>query len=1045
MVYKPGSETPNFRYSRLKAYTYFLISFCFLTLALSCSTTRKKEDVKGIKKLYHNTTAKFNGYFNAEELIDETMLKLQEMHVDNYNSILDVYDYIEVDNPQSIKEDMDKAIEKVSVVATVHDVSNYVDDCYLIIGKAQYIKQDYIAAEETFQYFEEMFDPKNPYGRAYNSSSRNSTSGRKSKKEIKQERKEKENEREEKKKARDDERKDKEKQKKEEAKQRERDKKDRRKAASKGRSSSSKKRLSREERDKLRQEEAQKDEMKNVMSEAESKVSDAEIEALQQARETMLEEQKEEEARREKLEKEKEEQKKKEEEKYKNQGEGAIFKNRSAYTMGLYWLGRTYIETERFSSADFIFRELEKTPGLKDELANMIPAAKAHMCLKTKEYGNALEYLEEAIDKEKDRNKRARYAFIMAQIYERVNANPRAYDSYKRAKKFSTDYELDFNAILNETKLAYTEGSSSRKKTLNKLNNILAERKNQPYQDQIYFTLAQIKLDEGDIEGAIADFEMAIGSSGNNKNVTLEAYYRLAELLFENGFYTEAKTNYEEALKIMSKNDDRYRSVERLSENLNDIAENINTVELQDSLLELSKLSEADLRDVARSIVEERKASGETVDPDKTDDLRKSNIISSNRQLGAGRSNFFAYNPVALNQGKLEFARIWGDRVLEDNWRRSLRSNAGLTAEDIVGELDDQEEEVVTEEELREVLKDIPRNPTQIASAEKRIQNALFQLGVLFRERIRNYEKSIEVLERLTNEYPDYERRDEALFYLYLSYLELDNDAKANSMLAELRRNYPESKFTKLATDPTYAQALKDKEDSIEKYYDKTYTAFEDGEHETVLSLIGEKDKLYGRNKTYNAKFDLLKAISTGKVQGKQAYIDGLQQVIRSYPNSPEETRAREILRFLKGDQEAFDQIIYEEALEAFEIAPEKQHYVFVVTYDMDQRTFDNTKVEILNYNKKFHRFDNLKISNIYLNQQNKARIILIRSFENQEKAMKYYEGVQKNKELFIRDPQLGYDIFPVTQKNYREVIKQKGITNYRAFFLQTYLSDKEN
>ena len=53
---------------------------------------------------------------------------------------------------------------------------------------------------------------------------------------------------------------------------------------------------------------------------------------------------------------------------------------------------------------------------------------------------------------------------------------------------------------------------------------------------------------------------------------------------------------------------------------------------------------------------------------------------------------------------------------------------------------------------------------------------------------------------------------------------------------------------------------------------------------------------------------------------------------------------------------------------------------------------------------------------------------------------MKYFDGVKKNKELFIKDQEVGYDIFAVTQKNYREVIKQKGTTNYRAFFDQNYL-----
>ena len=232
----------------MKKFLHFICLVFVITLISSCSTTKSKDEIKGFKKFYHNTTAKFNGFFNVEELMRESMIKLQDMHFDNYNEILDVYDYVNVENPQSVRADLDKAIEKVSTVATIHDYSNYVDDCYVLIGKAQYLKHDYIGAEETFQYFEEMFDPKNPYGRVY-SKSRSKKSGRATPKELKRQRKEKEQERKEKQKVKDQERKEKEKERedqrkeqqklrKEKEKERKRKAKERKKNSKKGRRSS---------------------------------------------------------------------------------------------------------------------------------------------------------------------------------------------------------------------------------------------------------------------------------------------------------------------------------------------------------------------------------------------------------------------------------------------------------------------------------------------------------------------------------------------------------------------------------------------------------------------------------------------------------------------------------------------------------------------------------------------------------------------------------------------------------------------------------------
>jgi len=1000
-----------------------LFSILLLLILSSCSTTKKKSEVKGLKKLYHNTTAKFNGYFNAEELMDESIVTLQAMHQDNYNGLLDVYDYVDVEGAASINDNMDKAIEKLTTVATIHDVSNYLDDCYVLIGKAQYLKQDYAAALETFQYFEEEFDPKNPYGRVYKANNKKKSTKDK-RKELKQEREEKADERKEKDKIREEERKqakkereEKDKQRKEEAKQR---KKDRKKRGSKRGSKRGTSRSTKKKSDNKKEE-------KNKTT-----VDPAVTNALAEANEKAIEEAE----RKKKLEEEEKEKKKKEEKKYEREGEGAIFKNKTAYTHGLYWLARTYIEQQRFGTAEYVISKLEGTAGLSDRIADDLPAAKAHLYIQTKDYPNALVELETAIEKDKNRKRRARYAFIKAQLYELMDNPSMAYEEYRRAKKYSPEYEMELNAKINEIKLAYKQGQSSREKVIKQLDKLLEDRKNKNLRDQIFFAIAQVKLEAGDVDGAIADFESALAESNGNKNIKLEANYKLGNLLFDQGLYTEAKNKFDVVLKSMSKQDERYRQVENLTENLTGIANNMNIIKLQDSLLRLSLMSEAELDDIALQILKERDAQAAELNNQSSE---PSNIRRSNAAFGSANSSFFAYNPSSLAQGKIEYQRIWGDRTLENNWRRSLRSDISSSFnENLIDEI--EEEITYTDEDIRGVLKDIPRNDAQKTSSHLKISNALFQLGGLFRDRIRNYSKSIEVLERLVREYPDYEKRDEALFYLYLSYDDLPDVAKANEVLQKMKQEYPESKFTLLATDPSYAKSLRDNEGSISSYYEKTYDLFEKGKYAEVIERSDKRQELFPGKKDFGGKFSLLKAMSYGHTEGKERYVKELQQVIRAFPRSEEETRAKEILRFLNGDQQAFDEILFDEALDAFEVDDDKLHYIIAITYDLGQKDFDTAKIDISNYNKKYHRFENLKLSNIYLNVEEKSQIILIRSFQKKDKAMDYFKGVQKKKTEYIQDESKAYDMFAVTQKNYRELIKQRSANGYRLFFEENYL-----
>ena len=130
-----------------------------ITLLAACVTQRKKDEAKGISLFFHNLQSKYNGYFNANELVRDATEKLEAQHVDNFNKILDVYPALAVDNPQSASPDLDKATEKVAVVATYHRPSHWVDDCYLLMGKAQYLKHDFESAEETFSYLTEFYNP----------------------------------------------------------------------------------------------------------------------------------------------------------------------------------------------------------------------------------------------------------------------------------------------------------------------------------------------------------------------------------------------------------------------------------------------------------------------------------------------------------------------------------------------------------------------------------------------------------------------------------------------------------------------------------------------------------------------------------------------------------------------------------------------------------------------------------------------------------------------------------------------------------------------
>ncbi|MBK8505639.1 MAG: hypothetical protein IPL46_27650 [Saprospiraceae bacterium] len=143
---------------RLKFYLFF---FAVLSFHNSCVTQKKRDDVSKVGKMYHDITSKYNRNFNANVLIDETIAQMETSFQDDYSEILPIYPFVDKENPTQLAEPMDRAIEKVSIAISIHRPSHWTDDNYLIIGRAQYLKEDYESAENTFRYVVKHYDPNN--------------------------------------------------------------------------------------------------------------------------------------------------------------------------------------------------------------------------------------------------------------------------------------------------------------------------------------------------------------------------------------------------------------------------------------------------------------------------------------------------------------------------------------------------------------------------------------------------------------------------------------------------------------------------------------------------------------------------------------------------------------------------------------------------------------------------------------------------------------------------------------------------------------------
>ena len=981
----------NWKYSPLYVLLVLLVS--------ACVTQRKKGELGPVKKAYENMTARYNGYYNADVLWHESVASLETQYQDNYNKVLPVFEYLATDNPQAVADNLDAAIKKVSVVVALHRESDWTDDCYLLLGQSQYVKQDFESAEESLEYMVEEFSPsgiERAKKRKEKGIGQKKAKTAKEKKEVKKVKEKTKKERQkkivDKKKAAEKLRK-----------QKNKEVRRKRKLKQKGKYVAPKKKTApkvdpeaakaAEAAEKAKQEAAEKAK-REAEAKANAKVAETDQPAVEEG------------------------------------ADDYFMKHRPAHQEGILWLAKVYIERENYREAERLLTELATSPKTFDDVRRELYPTQAHYHIRRQQYDQAIAPLEQAVEATQERALKARYAFILGQLQEQLGNTSAANTAFAQAARYTNDYEMQFQSRLQ----VELNGASSKEAVVKALERMLKDFKNDDYKDRIYYALAQLYLREGDRDLAITNFRRAL-VSGTDQNQRSESYYALGELYFEAGDFVNAKAYYDSTLTALNKTDERYESVQRYANNLTEIADNLNLITLQDSLLRIGSLSDEERLALAGEI--QRKA-----EEKRLADLKKTTTAGPRGpgpvQTATNKSSFFAYDDGQVRRGKREFQRRYGSRPLEDNWRRSS-SDVTLVDAD-ANEIATPSTGLLTQEDVDRIFKDVPVSEADRALADQKILEAQYKLGGLFRDKLQSNERTIDILEQMDRRYPGGKYELDAWYLLYIAHTDEGNTAKANVYKQKILDKYPDTTYGRILQDPNYVNTLQSEERQLNAFYDEVYTLMQQGRYQQANDRMQTVDEQFGKKNSLQARFALLQAMVNGNLKGKDQYVLELRAVMAKYPDTPEATRAREMLRLL-GSQVAARPGQTGGATGSdspFKVEDAALHYLVVAFKDKDI-SLNEAKVAVSDYNQQFHKNDRLRISNILLgpNAEDKTPVIVLRRFQNRQRADKYLTGVKNNREVFLS--KFDYEVMVITQNNYRQVLKEKSLDGYMEFYEGNY------
>jgi tetratricopeptide (TPR) repeat protein len=555
------------------------------------------------------------------------------------------------------------------------------------------------------------------------------------------------------------------------------------------------------------------------------------------------------------------------------------------------------------------------------------------------DYEKAVPYLKKVIKHEKRNVQKAREWFLLGQIENMLGHRDEAYRAFRKVVGCHPPYEMEFNARIAQTEVM---AASDGRKMIAKLKRMAKSDNNQEYLDQVYYAIGNIYLHQGDTLQAIGAYEKGNKESVRNgveKGVLL---LTLGNLYWELEKFSDAHRCYGEAIGLLDQERSDYEELSHRSKVLDELVPHTEAIHLQDSLLELSEMPEAERLAAIDRVIEALKQK-EKEEREALLDAEAAELQEQMQQQGGmnnqpmnnqpatpqstmqGNGQWYFYNPMAVSQGKTTFQQQWGRRENKDNWQRvnvtviSTTPEAEETEEEAenenaepsdslgVGGLPENPEDVASmgsfandsidgktavgdslandPHEREYYLAQIPFTEEQKAASHALIQDALFHAGVIFKDKLDNLSLSERHLRRLTDNYNDYEHLDEAWYHLYLLYSRWGDFQTADACLNEMEKNHAESEWTILLSDPYYEENARFGEHIEDSLYAATYDGFKNDRYEMVKAnaRLSETRFPQGENRDKFLFIEGLSLLNEGDGDGS---IARLKEVVEKFPNS---------------------------------------------------------------------------------------------------------------------------------------------------------------
>lgn len=717
------------------------------------------------------------------------------------------------------------------------------------------------------------------------------------------------------------------------------------------------------------------------------------------------------------------------------------------------WMIRTYNELGIFDKAQSLIDLLKEDKDFPSRLLGELASVQADFYIKQELYTQAISQMQKAVALNSKKAVRTRYLYILAQLYKAAGEPHKAARYFQQVIKRNPPYVMAFNAKINLA--TSNDGTPKRRVAIKKqLSDMLKDDKNREYYDQIYYALSEIAIQDNDTNQALVFLVLSTRASTTNPNQKGKSFLKMADLHYGKASYRLAQAYYDSSLSFINKDFTGYETALNKKRNLTNLVNNLNVITVEDSLQRIAGLSEKDRDDyieelMAKAVEEEnRRKEQEELDKQNALNIPQNQANPNQAQTPGGGSTWYFYNPSTLSFGFTEFLKRWGNRKLEDNWRRINRQTISNIAddEDIAGgETGGETAEAAkgggAVKDKAAYLKSLPLTAEQKKKSTDKIIEAYYNMGMIYKEQLLNNQKSIETFEELLKRFPKNKYELASYYQLYRLYLSMNNSVKADKYKNILLRNYPESEYSQIIKNPDFGKALAVSKNKLEDFYAETYEQYKKGNYQEVINRTTEAERDFPKSEIA-PKLEFLRALSIGYVKSVNDLEIALKVIVAKYPQDPVKDQAQEILKAIAKQKEGQKEVTHSVQDSTtvpgkeFKIAPAAEHFLVIIVTEQNFNP-ESLRKMISDFNAASFSTVKLDVSSIIFDAD--KQMVSVKTFPNQEKGMNYYHAIKADNKISRSLELKNYRMFLINQQNYALLYKEKKVEDYMKFFTENY------